>query len=225
MKPRFQAVIFDLDGVLTDTARFHFLAWKHMAQGLGIEIDEAFNETLKGIDRMTSLERILQHGKVQIPQEEKERLAHEKNEHYKELIASMTRQDLLPGALERLDELKSLGVKISLASASRNAPTILESLGISGYFDSIADPALVVHGKPAPDLFLLAAASLHVRPEACLGVEDAEAGVTAIKTAGMQALGVGDPKILAEADRVVSGLDVFRFADLFMDWPPSHHGA
>jgi beta-phosphoglucomutase len=221
MNPSFQAVIFDLDGVLTDTARYHYLAWKHMAQGLGIEIDETFNESLKGIDRMMSLERILQHGQVQLPREEKERLAHEKNEHYKELIASMTHQDLLPGALERLDELKSLGVKISLASASRNAPTILEALGITGYFDSIANPALVAHGKPAPDIFLLAAASLHARPEACLGVEDAEAGVTAIKAAGMQALGVGDPKILAEADRVVAGLDAFRFAELFADWPLS----
>lgn len=212
---RFAAVIFDLDGVLTDTARFHYLAWKQMASGLGIAIDEAFNETLKGIDRMSSLERILQHGNMQLPEDAKQRLAFEKNEHYKELTASMTRQDLLPGALDRLDELKSLGVKISLASASKNAPAILEALGISGYFDSIANPALVAQGKPAPDIFLLAAAPLHVRPDECLGVEDAEAGVAAIKSAGMQALGVGDPKVLAAADRVVPGLDSFRFAELF----------
>lgn len=218
MRSRFTAVIFDLDGVLTDTARFHYLAWKKMASGLGITIDEAFNETLKGIDRMSSLDRILQHGKVQLPLAEKERLAFEKNEHYKELTASMTRKDLLPGALERLDELRNLGVKISLASASKNAPAILEALGISGYFDSIANPALVAQGKPAPDIFLLAAAPLGVRPEECLGVEDAEAGVTAIKAAGMQALGVGDPKVLAAADRVVSGLDTFKFADLFAEW-------
>lgn len=219
MRSRFAAVIFDLDGVLTDTARFHYLAWKKMASGLGITIDEAFNETLKGIDRMSSLDLILQHGKVQLPQEEKERLAHEKNEHYKELTASMTRKDLLPGALERLDELRNLGVKISLASASKNAPAILEALGISGYFDSIANPVLVAQGKPAPDIFLLAAAPLGVRPEECLGVEDAEAGVTAIKAAGMQALGVGDSKVLAAADRVVSGLDTFTFSELFAEWP------
>jgi beta-phosphoglucomutase len=218
MKSRFAAVIFDLDGVLTDTARFHYLAWKQMASGIGITIDEAFNETLKGIDRMSSLELILQHGQVQLPLEEKQRLAHEKNEHYKELTASMTRKDLLPGALERLDELKDLGVKISLASASKNAPAILEALGISGYFDSVANPALVAQGKPAPDIFLLAAAPLGVRPEDCLGVEDAEAGVTAIKSAGMQALGVGDPKVLAAADRVVSGLDTFTFSELFAAW-------
>lgn len=218
MTSRFAAVIFDLDGVLTDTAGFHYLAWKKMASGLSISIDEAFNETLKGIDRMSSLDLILQHGQVQLPLEEKQRLAHEKNEHYKELTASMTRKDLLPGALERLDELKDLGVKISLASASKNAPAILEALGISGYFDSIANPALVAHGKPAPDIFLLAAAPLGVKPEECLGVEDAEAGVTAIKAAGMQALGVGDPKVLAAADRVVSGLDTFKFADLFAEW-------
>jgi beta-phosphoglucomutase len=218
MRSRFAAVIFDLDGVLTDTARFHYLAWKKMASGLGITIDEAFNETLKGIDRMSSLDLILQHGKVQLPLEEKERLAHEKNEHYKELTASMTRKDLLPGALERLDELRNLGVKISLASASKNAPAILEALSISGYFDSIANPALVAQGKPAPDIFLLAAAPLGVRPEECLGVEDAEAGVAAIKAAGMQALGVGDPKVLAAADRVVSGLDTFKFADLCAEW-------
>lgn len=219
MNSRFKAVIFDLDGVLTDTARFHYIAWKDMAESLGIEIDEAFNETLKGIDRMMSLERILQHGNMQLPLKEKQRLAHEKNEHYKELIATMTRKDLLPGALHRLDELKSLGVKISLASASRNAPTILDALGISGYFDSIANPALVNHGKPAPDIFLLAAAPLQVCPEECLGVEDAEAGIAAIKSAGMKALGVGDPEILAAADRVVSGLDGFRFIDLFCDFP------
>jgi beta-phosphoglucomutase len=218
MRSRFAAVIFDLDGVLTDTARFHYLAWKKMASGLGITIDEAFNETLKGIDRMSSLDLILQHGKVQLPLAEKERLAHEKNEHYKELTASMTRKDLLPGALERLDELRKLGVKISLASASKNAPAILEALGISGYFDSVANPALVAQGKPAPDIFLLAAAPLGVRPEECLGVEDAEAGVTAIKAAGMQALGVGDPKVLAAADRVVPGLDTFTFAELFAEW-------
>jgi beta-phosphoglucomutase len=219
MNSRFQAVIFDLDGVLTDTARFHYVAWKQMARGLGIEIDEAFNETLKGIDRMMSLERILQHGKVHLSLEDKQRLAHEKNEHYKELTASMTRKDLLPGALDRLDELKRLGIKISLASASKNAPAILEALEISGYFDSIANPALVTHGKPAPDIFLLAAAPLHVRPEECLGVEDAEAGVAAIKSAGMKALGVGDAQVLAAADRVVPGLDSFRFADLFAEWP------
>lgn len=218
MRSRFAAVIFDLDGVLTDTARFHYLAWKKMASGLGITIDEAFNETLKGIDRMTSLDLILQHGKVQLPLAEKERLAHQKNEHYKELTASMTRKDLLPGALERLDELRNLGVKISLASASKNAPAILEALGISGYFDSVANPALVAQGKPAPDIFLLAAAPLGVRPEECLGVEDAEAGVAAIKAAGMQALGVGDPKVLAAADRVVPGLDTFQFAELFAEW-------
>ncbi len=219
MNPRFKAVIFDLDGVLTDTARFHYVAWKQMASGLGISIDETFNETLKGIDRMMSLERILQHGNMQLSLEDKQRLAHEKNEHYKELTAAMTRKDLLPGALERLDELKGLGVKISLASASKNAPAILEALGISGYFDSVANPALVAHGKPAPDIFLLASAPLQVRPEECLGVEDAEAGVTAIKSAGMQALGVGDPTVLAAADRVIPGLDVFHFADLFADWP------
>jgi beta-phosphoglucomutase len=218
MRSRFAAVIFDLDGVLTDTARFHYLAWKKMASGLGITIDEAFNETLKGIDRMTSLDLILQHGKVQLPLAEKERLAHQKNEHYKELTASMTRKDLLPGALERLDELRKLGVKISLASASKSAPAILEALGISGYFDSVANPALVAQGKPAPDIFLLAAAPLGVRPEECLGVEDAEAGVAAIKAAGMQALGVGDPKVLAAADHVVPGLDTFQFAELFAEW-------
>jgi len=217
--PRFKAVIFDLDGVLTDTARFHYIAWKKMASGLGITIDEDFNETLKGIDRMMSLERILEHGKLRLPLEDKQRLAFEKNEHYKELTASMTRKDLLPGALERLDELKSLGLKISLASASKNAPAILESLGISGYFDSVADPSLVAHGKPAADIFLLAAAPLHVRPEECLGVEDAEAGVTAIHAAGMQALGVGDPTVLAAADRVVPGLDAFTFAGLMAEWP------
>ncbi len=214
---RFKAVIFDLDGVLTDTARYHYVAWKSMAAELGISIDESFNESLKGIDRMSSLELILKHGGLKLPSAAKERLAFQKNEHYKKLTESMSRQDLLPGALDRLDELKSLGVMIALASASKNGPTILEALGIMGYFDSIANPSLVAHSKPAPDIFLLAAAPLNVNPSACLGVEDAEAGVTAIRAAGMKALGIGDPRILHQADRVMPGLDSFCFANILVE--------
>lgn len=212
-----KAVIFDLDGVLTDTAGFHFKAWRQMALSIGIDIDEAFNETLKGIDRRGSLERILAKGGLSFSEEEKERLAAEKNAQYVSLIASMSQEDLLPGALARLKELKERGIKIGLASASRNAPSILEFLGILGYFDTIADPAQVKAGKPEPDLFLLALAQLEVKAEEAWGVEDAVSGIESIHRAGMKAIGIGSPALLSAADLVFPGLDCFSFIGPNMD--------
>jgi beta-phosphoglucomutase len=211
---RFRAVLFDLDGVLTDTAHYHYIAWKQLAEELDIRIDEAFNERLKGVDRMSSLRLILAHGGITRSVAEQEQLAKRKNDHYVTLIASMTAKDLLPGAIDRLQELRSLDVRIGLASASRNAPMVLRCLGIESMIDTIADPAAVKAGKPAPDIFLLAAAQLHVSPRQCLGVEDALAGIEAIHAAGMLALGIGDPKTLAQADLVKPDLACFRFADL-----------
>jgi beta-phosphoglucomutase len=208
-KPKFDAVIFDLDGVITDTARYHYLAWKRLAETQGVHFDEAFNEHLKGIDRMGSLELILASAQRSYTQEEKLALADEKNKHYVELIAAMSPADLLPGAVEALDACRAAGLKIGLASVSKNAFAVLAMLGIARKFDYVVDAAKIAKGKPDPEIFLKAASALGVLPARCLGVEDAVAGVASIKAAGMAALGVGDPAVLTQADRVIPGLDSF----------------
>jgi beta-phosphoglucomutase len=205
----FDAVVFDLDGVLTDTARYHYLAWKRLADSLGIHFDEAANEHLKGIDRMGSLNLILGDGAGAYSPEKKIALADKKNDHYRQLIATMTEADLLPGARDALLLVKASGLKTGLASVSKNAMTVVEALGIVDLLDDIVDAATITHGKPHPEIFLTAAAHLGVPPARCLGVEDAIAGVRAIKAAGMVALGVGDPAVLTEADMVIPGLHRF----------------
>lgn len=205
----FRAVIFDLDGVITDTAHYHYLAWKKLAEELGIPFDENFNEQLKGVDRMGSLQRILDMGKRTVPQQEMWVLADQKNRHYQQLIANMSPQDLLPGAVEALHMVRDAGLKIALASASQNARTVLNCLGITDCFDVIVDVAQIARGKPDPEIFLSAASQLGVAPSQCLGVEDAVAGVRAIKSANMHALGIGDPVLLHESDWVISGMREF----------------
>ncbi len=205
-----KAVIFDLDGVITDTAHYHFLAWQKLAQSQEVHFDEAFNENLKGIDRMGSLELILAGAPRAYSEAEKLALADTKNEHYKQLIAGMSPADLLPGAVAALDWCRAHGLKVGLASVSKNAFTVLESLGITDKFDYVVDAATIARGKPDPEIFLRAASELGVDPADCVGVEDAVAGVTAIKAAGMVAIGVGDPATLWQADTVVPGLEQFK---------------
>lgn len=213
MNTRFKAVIFDLDGVITDTAHYHYLAWKRLADSVDAPFDEAFNEQLKGVDRMGSLELILARAPRTYTLEEKRALADAKNGHYQELIATMTPGDLLPGALRALEEVRAAGLKIGLASVSRNAFTVLDRLGIRDRFDDVVDAATVVNGKPDPEIFLTAAAHLGVEPRDCLGVEDAAAGVASIKDAGMFAVGVGSPDVLHRADRVIPSMAAFRLTD------------
>jgi beta-phosphoglucomutase len=210
---RFKAVIFDLDGVITDTAHYHFLAWKRLADSVGAPFDAAFNEQLKGVDRMGSLELILARAPRTYTPAEKRALADAKNGHYQELIATMTPADLLPGALRALADVRAAGLKIGLASVSRNAFTVLDRLGIRDRFDDVVDAATVVNGKPDPEIFLTAAAHLGVAPADCLGVEDAAAGVASIKDAGMVAVGVGNPEVLHLADRVIPSMEAFRLDD------------
>ena len=210
---RFKAVIFDLDGVITDTAHYHYLAWKRLADSVGAPFDEAFNEELKGVDRMGSLELILARAPRTYSPDEKRALADAKNRHYVELIATMTAGDLLPGALRALEDVRAAGLKIGLASVSRNAFTVLDRLGIRDRFDDVVDAATVARGKPDPEIFLTAAAHLGVDPADCLGVEDAAAGVASIKDAGMFAVGVGSPHVLGRADRVIPSMAAFRLSD------------
>lgn len=206
---RFKAVIFDLDGVITDTAHYHYLAWKQLAESQGVHFDHAFNEGLKGIDRMGSLDLILASAARQYTPEEKLALADTKNRHYQELIVTMSSKDLLPGAVEALDTVRRAGLRIGLASVSKNAFTVLDRLGITDKFDYVVDAATIARGKPDPEIFLRAASELGVAPADCLGVEDAVAGVAAIKAAGMFALGIGHPFVLSQADVVITSLKDF----------------
>ena len=213
MSTRFKAVIFDLDGVITDTAHYHYLAWKRLADSVDAPFDEAFNEQLKGVDRMGSLGLSRARAPRAYTPGEKRALADTKNTHYQELIATMTPNDLLPGALRALEDVRAAGLKIGLASVSRNAFTVLDRLGIRDRFDDVVDAATIVNGKPHPEIFLTAAAHLGVEPRDCLGVEDAAAGVASIKDAGMVAVGVGNPEVLYRADRVIPSMEAFRLED------------
>ncbi len=212
---RFKAVIFDLDGVITDTAHYHYLAWKRLAESEGVAFDEAFNEHLKGIDRMGSLDLILAGSNKTYSSGKKQALADLKNRHYQELIAGMSGADLLPGAVAALAEVRAAGLRVGLASVSRNAFAVLARLGIRERFDYVVDAAQIANSKPDPEIFVTAARHLGVAPADCLGVEDAVAGVAAIKSAGMLALGIGKPEVLTQADLVIAGLDRFKLAGLF----------
>lgn len=205
LEPSLKAVIFDLDGVVTDTARYHYLAWKRLADEHGWHVDEALNERLKGVARMEALEVILNYNGLSLPEGEKYELAERKNAYYREFLRGLTPEDILPGMKTLLLGLGQKAVRRVLASASRNASTIIDRLGLGPipgpFFDGIADPDAVVCGKPDPELFLVAADIAGVSPEDCVGIEDSLAGIQAIKAAGMKALGVG--KGLDAADLVV----------------------
>ncbi|TWT27275.1 beta-phosphoglucomutase [Planomicrobium sp. CPCC 101110] len=190
---KLDAVVFDLDGVITDTAHFHFLAWKKLAEELGIPFDEAFNEKLKGISRMDSLDLILHNGNQQdrFTDQEKEEMADRKNRHYQELLKKLGPDDILPGILELIAEIKGEGLPIAIASVSKNAQTVLEALDLETAFDYVVDAATVRNSKPDPEIFLTACEKLGALPEHSIGIEDALAGIAAIKAGGMFAVGVG----------------------------------
>ncbi|SDF31756.1 beta-phosphoglucomutase [Thermoanaerobacter thermohydrosulfuricus] len=203
---RYRGVIFDLDGVITDTARYHYLAWKKLTDELGIYFDEVINERLKGVSRLQSLEIILEKSDKKYSQEEKEYYANKKNEYYKEMIKRITPEDLLPGVERFIEELKKRGIKIAIASVSKNAFTVVENLKIRDQFDYIVDANEIKHGKPDPEIFLNAAKHLGIPPEKCIGIEDSAAGIAAIKKAGMFAVGVGNPETVKEADLILKDL-------------------
>jgi len=208
-----QAVIFDLDGVITDTAEYHYLAWKKLADELNIPFNRNFNEALKGVSRMDSLKKIISRAQpaLSFSEDELNRLADRKNEYYKEYIQQITPDDLLPGITDLMEEIKQKGIKIGLASASKNAMVVLEKLGITSFFDGIVDAATIEHGKPDPEIFLAAARQLHAESASCVGIEDAEAGIQAIKAAGMFAVGIGTADKMKEADLRVEGTQKLSF--------------
>jgi beta-phosphoglucomutase len=198
--------LFDLDGVIVDTAKYHFLAWRRLAREIGTDFTEHDNERLKGVSRMASLDIILEIAGKTLPEHEKLALAAKKNEWYVEYIQAMDESELLKGAREYLTLLRSRGVQIALGSASKNAPLILKNLKIEGLFDAVIDGNSVSTPKPDPEVFLKGAAALGLAPQDCVVFEDAQAGIEAARRAGMRAVGIGSPDVLSEADFCVKRL-------------------
>lgn len=209
-----KACIFDLDGVIVDTARYHFIAWKALAEELGFEFTEKDNERLKGVSRMRSLDILLEIGGIEMEQEKKEELATRKNEHYRSFITQMKPDEILPGATEFIKELKEHSIKIALGSASKNAMTILDRLQLTDWFDAIIDGTKVSQAKPDPEVFLKGAEELEIAPENCVVFEDAEAGVEAALAGNMKCVGIGSPQVLGQANLVISGLHEMNFEKL-----------
>jgi len=207
--PEIKACIFDLDGVLVDTARYHFEAWKATANQLGIDFTQDHNEQLKGVSRRESLEYILHVGNMRLSEEELQAKLTEKNTHYLELIRHMDPSEVLPGVLNFLEEIKAAGMRTALGSASKNAPIILERCGLKKYLDKVIDGTSFTHSKPHPEVFQKGIQALHVFPEMAVVFEDAVNGVKAGKSAGARVVGVGDPETLYEADLVIPGFKNF----------------
>jgi len=205
-----RACIFDLDGVIVDTAVYHYRAWKRLANELGFDFTEEDNEKLKGISRVQSLELILGWGGVEKTPAEKLELATRKNTWYVEMIQEMTPEEILPGAKEFLEAVRAAGLKSALGSASKNSGLILERTGLLQLFDVIVDGNVVSASKPDPEVFLKGAEALQIPPSQCVVFEDAVAGVEAARAGGMKVVGIGTPEILSDADVVVSGLAAFR---------------
>jgi beta-phosphoglucomutase len=201
-----KACIFDLDGVIVDTARYHFLAWKKLADLLGINFTEEDNERLKGVSRLESLDIILDIGGRKISSDQKAQFAKLKNDWYTGYINKMTPEEILPGSLGFINELKNAGIRVAVGSASKNTPMILEKTDMKELFDAVADGNIVTRAKPDPEVFLLAADLLETKPENCIVFEDAIAGVQAAINAGMACIGVGSPDVLTNANFVISGL-------------------
>ena len=197
------ACIFDLDGVIVDTATYHYKAWKRLANLLGFDFTHEQNEQLKGISRMDSLDLVLGWGNTQKSDSEKLQLAQQKNAWYLEFIGQMKADEILPGVRQFIEELKAAGIRIALGSASKNSAEILERTGISDFFDVIVDGNSVTRSKPDPEVFSRGAELLGLAPERCVVIEDAAAGIEAAHRAGMKVIGIGDPEVLKNADLVL----------------------
>jgi len=211
---KIKACLFDLDGVIVDTAKYHYLAWKRLADELGFNFTKEDNEQLKGISRMASLDILLNIGKIELSQEEKVKIAAKKNEWYREYILKMKPDEILPGVLYFLDNLRKNNIKIALGSASKNAQTILKGVKILNKFDAIIDGTNVSRAKPDPEVFSKGAEALNIAPENCIVFEDAEAGIQAAINAGMNSVGIGSPEILKKASIVKKGLQGFDYKQL-----------
>ncbi|MDD3721048.1 MAG: beta-phosphoglucomutase [Lutibacter sp.] len=200
------AFIFDLDGVIVDTAKYHYLAWRNLANVLGFDFTEEQNELLKGVSRVKSLEILLSIGKVNLSEAKKQEFLLQKNKEYLEYVNKMTSEEILPGVNDLLNFLELNDIKYALGSASKNAPLILEKVGLLNRFTAIVDGNDVSKAKPDPEVFLIGAKKLEMKPENCVVVEDAIAGIQAANAAKMISIGIGDTNVLHEADYVFKDL-------------------
>lgn len=204
-----KAFIFDLDGVLCFTDKYHFRAWKALADRLGIPFDESVNDRLRGVSRMASLEIILSLGSTSYSEEEKAAFAEEKNELYRTFLKGMTPSDITQEVRSTLDELRRRGYMLAIGSSSKNTPLILERTDMAKYFDAVSDGNNITHSKPDPEVFLKAAEFLGLRPEECYVVEDAEAGIDAGSAGGFSTIGIGPAAHYAKTD-----MPIRTFADI-----------
>lgn len=202
-----KAFIFDLDGVIVDTAKYHFIAWKRIGEKVGFTLTHEQNESLKGVSRVESLDRILAWAKEELTQEEKERLLIEKNQDYLAQIDDMGQEEILPGVLSLLQYAKENNIPVALGSASKNATAILQKLGITSYFDALVDGNHVTKSKPDPEVFLKGAEILQQDPKNCIVFEDAAAGIQAAKTAGMTTIGMGTAEEVQTADHCFNTME------------------
>src|SRR5918993_2979005 len=207
-----RAFIFDLDGVITDTAEYHFRGWKRLADEEGLSFSREDNEHLRGIPRRESLMLILRDHVY--PEEKIQEMMERKNSYYLELIKEISPRDLLPGARELLEEVRAAGLKNALGSASKNASEVIERLGIRSLFDAISDGHSVERQKPAPDLFLHAAQQLGLSPAECIVVEDAAAGIEAARAGGFRSVGLGPAERVGKADGIFPSLSGVHLSDL-----------
>ena len=212
-----KACLFDLDGVVVDTARYHYLAWKKIADDLGFSFSEHDNERLKGVSRMESLDILLEIGNIKMDLKTKQELAAEKNGLYVSYIQNMTPEEILPGVIRFLDELHKEGMLIALGSASKNAMSILDKINISQKFDAVIDGNKVSKAKPDPEVFLKGAIELGIDPHDCLVFEDAQAGIDAARNGGMHVIGIGQPENLKNAEFVIPGFETMNM-DLLRSW-------
>ena len=213
---KIKGAIFDLDGVLVDTAKYHYLAWKKLAEKLGFDFTEKDNERLKGVSRKQSLEILLEIGGIEAEEKDKEKWAEEKNACYVEYLKSLDKSALLEGTLGYLKALHSKGIKISLGSASKNAPLILSQLEIQDCFDAVIDGNCISKAKPDPEVFLQGAKALGLAPCDCAVFEDSLAGIQAAKKGGMLAIGVGRKDNLPGADVYIENLGEAEAKELFL---------
>ncbi|MCM1284244.1 MAG: beta-phosphoglucomutase [Muribaculaceae bacterium] len=203
---KYQGVIFDLDGVICFTDKYHYQAWKRMADELGVYFDEKINNRLRGVSRMESLEIILERYDGTLTEEEKQKLAERKNGLYVELLAQMSEKDLSAEVKDTLDKLRERGVKLAIGSSSKNAKYILAQLGLKDYFDAVSDGTNITRSKPDPEVFVKAAEFLHLEPGTCLVVEDARAGIEAAEGGGFDSAGLGEA---AACEHVTYGMKTF----------------